>query len=234
MRVHLALSFVLTVAISGVLAVDAVHAGGCQRQRQPGDYLNCSLNGPYGPSGPNFIDCRAQCTALKNCLNNPPAGGCATQTAALNACAPGIHRPGIASTGSGLPTLAYKEGAGCFLTDGGSAAVAGLVMQGETTLVRTSDSLADEKCIVSSAEMVLGSDSTGFIGDVVAQRLGVDRSAVTMSADLYADLGASYDDVRGIGIELGKAFSVNVSEEATKHMNTVGDIVNCAQSAMMQ
>jgi len=81
--------------------------------------------------------------------------------------------------------------------------------------------------------MLRGQSSTGIIGDVIARRLGVDRMAVTETADLYLDLGASYDDVRVIANELGNMFSVGVSEEAIKPMNTVGDILNCVDSAMM-
>jgi acyl carrier protein len=71
------------------------------------------------------------------------------------------------------------------------------------------------------------------IGDVIARRLGVDRNAVTESTDLYADLGASYEDVRGIANELGGLFAVTVSDSAVKPMNTVGDILNCVESAMI-
>ena len=239
MRVIVALSSAITLALSFVTLVDDAAAGGCQRQPQPGDYLNCALNGPYGPSGPNFISCQAQCNALKTCLNAPPAIGCGAQTTALNTCAPGIHIPGVAIVAPNNPTVAtvaYADGVGCFLQSGRAVKNSYLASTDGAIAARRANqgTISAEECKVLSYEVLArGSGNTSVIGDVIARRLGVDRNAVTESTDLYADLGASYEDVRGIANELGGLFAVTVSDSAVKPMNTVGDILNCVESAMI-
>jgi len=142
----------------------------------------------------------------------------------------------MAPSDSTVPTVAYLDGVGCFLTGVRSTKVASLssTKAASSRIGSSQVTISAEQCQVVSVEVMLrGQSSTGIIGDVIARRLGVDRMAVTETADLYLDLGASYDDVRVIANELGNMFSVGVSEEAIKPMNTVGDILNCVDSAMM-
>lgn len=236
--------------VSGVLAAlmgsaQVAHAGGCSRQPQPGDYLNCGLNGPYGPSGENYVECRSQCTALKNCLNSrptPPAN-CNAQQQALDNCvsagrslpSSGPQRGNMLKQGLSV-TVAYEAGVGCFLVDSG------------TTTSRSTDggraSNSNEYispiCFIDSdyayeayESSSSPSRSSSAIKSVISSRLGVSEAQLTSDADFYTDLGASWEDMRAVADDFGKIFSVKIEDEVVNNLNTVDDVINCAHQASL-
>lgn len=229
----------------------SAHAGGCQRQPRPGDYLNCNLNGPYGPSGPNNVECRSQCTALRDCLNNPPAGGCAAQQTALNECvANGTF--GLDSSGGGMAsgsssvsvvTVSYDSSAGCVLV--GSGTVAREQLEEISNYLETdpteassgyyaSAAYSDSECLIAEdlAIEVDGSHRNVVI-ELLSSKLGVEKARLGDQADLYADLGASWEDMRAVANDFGKLFRVKVQDEVVNNLNTVEDVVRCVQNASL-
>ncbi|MCB0353842.1 MAG: hypothetical protein KDD64_09970 [Bdellovibrionales bacterium] len=246
-------SIFLFTLLSLALLPESAFAGltGCSRTPQPGDYLSCGLNGPFGPSGPNYIECRSQCTALKNCLNNPPAGGCGTQASNLEACAPGIHdttypghaplippppAPGGAPiTAPGGSTIGFSPTAGCYVV--AAAKSTSFVGFKTSSLNRGQTLTADDRAtcpndLVVAYEVAAFSDAGPAIIEASAHRFALGASQLSLNNDFYTDLGGSYEDVQAIAHTVGSAYGVTVRSDVVDNMNTLQDMVDCVKSAM--
>ncbi len=61
--------------------------------------------------------------------------------------------------------------------------------------------------------------------DVIVDQLGVERSKVTPDAKLIDDLGADSLDIVELVMSLEDKFPVEVSDEDSEKLRTVGDVV---------
>ncbi len=61
--------------------------------------------------------------------------------------------------------------------------------------------------------------------DIIVEKLGVDKSQVTMDASYTADLNADSLDVVELVMEFEKEFNIQISDDATQKISTVGDTV---------
>lgn len=231
--------FSLMLCASMVLAwTSDAYAGlsGCSRQRQPGDYLQCGGAGPFGPAGPNTVECRAECTAYANCLNNPPAGGCQTQRNALEQCCPGCHDtayppPGGAPAPRQNGAVTYAPGVGCFVVGGQKEHILGRSSVGG--LGATNRALTDQSCPIDIiVSLAVVNNAEEIARDYSALQLSLASSSLKQSDDYYKDLGASWEDVRAIGSAIGAALEVDVHDEVIDNINTIEDLTNCIQSAV--
>jgi len=218
---------------------------GCSPQSNPGDRYNCSASGPYAPNQLNGHDCRSQCNALKRCVNYPPADGCEHAHIALNDCL------AQAQMGSGLPALTsnnhmatvnYTPGVGCFLEASGSTNLTQI--EGEMRVDRTGDSSfggpvarSEETCLITGDRDPVveyaSSHSEDTVIEVASDRLGINKLEISARDDLYDDLGADWYDVRSITGDLASLFEVHVGNEVVDNMHTIGDLVDCINSAVL-
>lgn len=61
---------------------------------------------------------------------------------------------------------------------------------------------------------------------IVADRLGVEESEITMEATFKDDLGADSLDVVELVMELEDEFDLEISDEEAEKISTVADVVN--------
>jgi acyl carrier protein len=66
--------------------------------------------------------------------------------------------------------------------------------------------------------------------DIIVEELGVDKSEVTMEANLNDDLGADSLDAVELIMAIEDAFEINVSDEVAQSLTTVGKIVEYIES----
>lgn len=242
---------VLLLTIFSVIVIPPqdAHAGltGCSRQPNPGGYLNCALNGPFGESGPNSVACRAECRALRNCLNNPPASGCGSEYDDLEACAPGVHDstyPNHAHNGgtnltTGNGSVGYSATLGCYLVRQSTYASAESLLNLHDDDQRPgngdgsqSANLPDSSCVlVSYGDVASHASADSFVTSAVALQFGIAAEDVDSADDLYSDYGASWDDVQAVAQSVAGSFNFVVEDEVVDHMNTVGDLINCVVEA---
>ncbi len=215
---------------------------GCSRTPQPGDYLDCSLNGPFGPSGENYVECRDECNAYEACLNTPPAAGCSNERDALEQCAPGAHDDAYPNHANGLlappvGTVSYSSDLGCFLIP---ASTINSAPSGDRDHFQKSPGASnrmtveshggnfEEACAVSidQGNYILDQAQT-MVGQALAYQLGGNEAPYSADLDLYDDLDASWEDVRAIADSMGLNFSVDVEDNVVDNMHTVGDLIDC-------
>ena len=232
-------------------SAQVAHAGGCSRTPDPGDYLNCAPNGPYGPSGPNFVNCLTACSALRTCLNSrptPPANCSAEQTALDNCMRNGGAQPIPPGQRAGISlpsvTVAFAPGMGCVLVNSGSMASgrkgSSLESLDNPTAQFAASQLHMAECKLVSAVPYSQSyneqqsnevAASSLVKRVVSERLGVSEASLVGKADLYSDLGASWDDVRAIANDFGRLFAVTIDDDVINNLNTMDDVTNCVRQA---
>ncbi len=61
---------------------------------------------------------------------------------------------------------------------------------------------------------------------VIANKLGINESEITLESNLVNDLGADSLDVVEVSMAMEREFNLNFSEKDTENIATVGDIVN--------
>jgi acyl carrier protein len=60
---------------------------------------------------------------------------------------------------------------------------------------------------------------------IIVDRLGVDESAIALTASFKEDLGADSLDVVELVMELEDEFDMEISDEDAEKISTVGDVV---------
>ncbi|MEW9667599.1 acyl carrier protein [Ammoniphilus sp. CFH 90114] len=65
---------------------------------------------------------------------------------------------------------------------------------------------------------------------IIIDRLGVDESAITLTASFKEDLGADSLDVVELVMELEDEFDMEISDEDAEKISTVGDVVEYIKS----
>ncbi|MCD7720746.1 MAG: acyl carrier protein [Prevotellaceae bacterium] len=63
------------------------------------------------------------------------------------------------------------------------------------------------------------------VKEIIVEKLGVDESEVTESASFTQDLGADSLDTVELIMELEKAFSISIPDDAAEKISTVGDAI---------
>ncbi|WP_091657341.1 acyl carrier protein [Alteribacillus iranensis] len=69
-------------------------------------------------------------------------------------------------------------------------------------------------------------DTLDRVKKIVADRLGVEESEITMEATFKDDLGADSLDVVELVMELEDEFDLEISDEEAEKISTVADVVN--------
>ncbi|MBO9130191.1 acyl carrier protein [Bacillus sp. 165] len=67
---------------------------------------------------------------------------------------------------------------------------------------------------------------------IIVDRLGVDETEVTPSANFKEDLGADSLDVVELVMQLEDEFEMEISDEDAEKIATVGDAVNYIESSL--
>lgn len=65
---------------------------------------------------------------------------------------------------------------------------------------------------------------------IVVDKLGVDEKNVTPEASFTNDLGADSLDTVELIMELEKEFNIQIPDEATEQITTVGDVIKYVES----
>jgi acyl carrier protein len=80
---------------------------------------------------------------------------------------------------------------------------------------------------------VMSKDIDFIVKDIMAYKLGLERSQLTDSADLQDDLGIDSLDIVELYTEIEKQFNISISDEEAEKMNTVIKVVRCVQNKML-
>lgn len=68
------------------------------------------------------------------------------------------------------------------------------------------------------------------VTNIIVDRLGVTKEQVTLEASFKEDLSADSLDVVELIMELEEEFSIEISEEDTDKISTVGDVISYIES----
>jgi acyl carrier protein len=68
------------------------------------------------------------------------------------------------------------------------------------------------------------------VTNIIVDRLGVTKEQVTLDASFKEDLNADSLDVVELIMELEEEFSIEISEEDTDKISTVGDVIQYIES----
>ncbi len=68
-------------------------------------------------------------------------------------------------------------------------------------------------------------DIEAKVKEIIVEKLGVDESEVTETASFTQDLGADSLDTVELIMELEKAFSISIPDDAAEKIGTVGDAI---------
>jgi acyl carrier protein len=68
------------------------------------------------------------------------------------------------------------------------------------------------------------------VKEVIVDKLGVDDSAVKMESSFVEDLGADSLDTVDLVMALEEEFGIEIPDEETAKIKTVGDVVNYIKS----
>lgn len=60
---------------------------------------------------------------------------------------------------------------------------------------------------------------------IIAEKLGIEASEVTLDANLRRDLGADSADLVELVMQFEQAFNVHISDEEAERFHTVNDVV---------
>ena len=74
------------------------------------------------------------------------------------------------------------------------------------------------------------SDISSKIKAIIVEKLVIDESEVTESANFTADLGADSLDTVELIMEFEKEFNIQISDEDAEKIKTVGDVVKYIES----
>ena len=64
------------------------------------------------------------------------------------------------------------------------------------------------------------------VTDIIVEKLGVDKSEVTLEASFTSDLGADSLDTVELIMEFEKEFNVSIPDEQAENIQTVGEAVS--------
>lgn len=73
-------------------------------------------------------------------------------------------------------------------------------------------------------------DTLERVKKIIADRLGVEESEITLEATFKDDLGADSLDVVELVMELEDEFDLEISDEEAEKISTVADVVNYIES----
>lgn len=68
--------------------------------------------------------------------------------------------------------------------------------------------------------------------EIIVDKLNVDASEVTEAASLTNDLGADSLDTVELIMEFEKVFDINIEDEVSQNIQTVGDAISHIQAAI--
>lgn len=71
-------------------------------------------------------------------------------------------------------------------------------------------------------------DTFSKVADIIADKLGIEKSRVTKEATM-ADLGADSLDLVEIIMKFEEQFGIEINDEDAEHMNNVGQVVDYIQ-----
>lgn len=216
---------VAAFAVQGFLiAPNDAYAGltGCSRQPLPGDAYDCTLGGPYGPGtlgqGNN---CTSACKTLVKCLNSAtPTPPCANQHNNLNVC--------IRNARSAMIDWSQNEGCYASITPNGDGTKVGhAVSWDNSSSDDSSGGYYDEPICVDAGD---GSPAV-LLQEIVGDVLNVDPSEVRADSDLYADFGATWEDMRVIADRLEYSFGFDITDNVVNEMSSISDLIVCSEEA---
>jgi acyl carrier protein len=70
----------------------------------------------------------------------------------------------------------------------------------------------------------------GKVIKVVAEKLSIEEKAITMASRFQEDLGADSLDIVELLMEIEENFGVNISDDESEKLKTVGDAVKYIQN----
>jgi acyl carrier protein len=80
---------------------------------------------------------------------------------------------------------------------------------------------------------VMSKDIDFIVKDIMADKLGLERSQLKDSADLQDDLGIDSLDILELHSEIEKQFNIRIPDEEAEKMTTVSRIVHYVQDKML-
>jgi len=70
------------------------------------------------------------------------------------------------------------------------------------------------------------------VQEIVAEKLGVEKSKITMEASFIDDLGADSLDTVELIMKMEEDFGIEIPDEDAEKLKTVGDVVNYLDSKL--
>lgn len=64
------------------------------------------------------------------------------------------------------------------------------------------------------------------VQDIVAEKLGIEKSKITLEASFIEDLGADSLDTVELIMRMEEVFGISIPDEEAEKLKTVGDVVN--------
>lgn len=70
------------------------------------------------------------------------------------------------------------------------------------------------------------------VQEIVAEKLGIEKSKITMEASFIDDLGADSLDTVELIMKMEEVFGISIPDEEAEKLKTVGDVVNFLESKL--
>jgi len=70
------------------------------------------------------------------------------------------------------------------------------------------------------------------VQEIVAEKLGIEKSKITMEASFIDDLGADSLDTVELIMKMEEDFSIEIPDEDAERLKTVGEVVNYLDSKL--
>ncbi|HPC35192.1 MAG TPA: acyl carrier protein [Candidatus Marinimicrobia bacterium] len=70
------------------------------------------------------------------------------------------------------------------------------------------------------------------VQEIVAEKLGIEKSKITMEASFIDDLGADSLDTVELIMKMEEDFGIEIPDEDAEKLKTVGDVVNYLDSKL--
>ncbi|MFH1212661.1 MAG: acyl carrier protein [Candidatus Neomarinimicrobiota bacterium] len=70
------------------------------------------------------------------------------------------------------------------------------------------------------------------VQEIVAEKLGIEKSKITMEASFIDDLGADSLDTVELIMKMEEDFSLEIPDEDAERLKTVGEVVNYLDSKL--
>ncbi|MCK9485074.1 MAG: acyl carrier protein [Candidatus Marinimicrobia bacterium] len=70
------------------------------------------------------------------------------------------------------------------------------------------------------------------VQEIVAEKLGIEKSKITMEASFIDDLGADSLDTVELIMKMEEDFGIEIPDEEAEKLKTVGDVVNYLDSKL--